>query len=62
MSHDMKNYVSQCEMCNELQPNLTKQPIMFHSILERLWCKVAVDVFTQYNRDCFVIVNFFSDY
>ena len=62
MSHDKKNYVLQCEVCNELQPNLTKEPMMFHSIPERPWCKVAVDVFTLYNRDYFVIVDFFSEY
>ena len=35
---------------------------MFHNIPERPWCKVAVDVFTLYNRNYFVIVEFFSDY
>ena len=25
MSHDIKNHVSQCDMCNELQTNLTKK-------------------------------------
>ena len=49
-------------MSNELQPNLTKEPMLFHSISERPWCKVAVDVFTLYNCDYFVIVDFFSDY
>ena len=46
-------------MCNELQSNLTKEPMIFHNIPERPWCKVAVDVFTSYNRDYFVIVDFF---
>ena len=59
MWHDIKNYVSQCEVCNELQPNLTKEPMMFHSIPERPWRKVAVDVFALYNRDYSVIVDFF---
>ena len=46
LSHDIKNYVSLCEVCNELQPNLTKEPMMFHNIPEQPWYKVAVDVFT----------------
>ena len=62
MSYDIKNYVLQCEVCNELQPNLTKEPTMFLSIPKRPRCKVAVDVFILYNRDYFVIVDFFSDY
>ena len=62
MSHDIKNYVLQCEACNELQPNLTKEPMMFHSVPKRPWCKVAVDMFTLYNHDYFIIVDFFSDY
>ena len=36
--------------------------MMLHNIPERSWCKVAVDLFTLYNRDYFVIVDFFSDY
>ena len=62
MSHDKKNYVSLCEVFNELQPNLTKEPMMDHNTSERPWCKVAVDMFTLYNRDYFVIVDCFSDY
>ena len=49
-------------MCNELQPNLTKESKMFDNIPEWPWCKVAVDVFTLYNRDYFVIVDFFPNY
>ena len=59
MSYDKKNYFSLCEVCNELQPNLTKEPMMFHNIPERPCCKVAVDAFTLCNRDYFVIVDFF---
>ena len=42
MSHDIKNYVLQCEVCNELQPNLTKEPMIFHSIPERLGVKLQL--------------------
>ena len=46
-------------MSDKLQPNLTTESIMFYNISERPWCKVAVDVFILYNRDCCVIVDFF---
>ena len=49
-------------MCNELQSNLTEEPMTFHSIPERPWWIVVVDEFTLYNRDYFVIVDFRSDY
>ena len=42
MSHDMKNYVLKCEVCNELQPNLTKEPMMFHSIPNGLGVKLQL--------------------
>ena len=35
---------------------------MFYNVPERPWCKVAVKLFTSYNRDYFVVVDFFSDY
>ena len=38
MSHDIKNNVSQSEVYNELQQNLTKESKMFDNIPERHWC------------------------
>ena len=55
MSKDIKNYVLQCEVCNELKPNQTKDPMQFYNIPERPWSKVAMDVFILYNRDYIVI-------
>ena len=62
MSQDIKNCVSQCEVCNELKPNQKKEPMQFHKIPERPWSKVAMDVFTLYNCDYLVIVDFYSDF
>ena len=62
MLQDIRNDVSQCEVCNELKPNQTKGPMQFHNIPERPWSKVAMDVFTLYNRDYLVIVDFYSDF
>ena len=45
MSHDIKSYVSQCEVCNELKLALTKEPLRFYSLPKRPWSKVALDVF-----------------
>ena len=62
MLQDIKNCVSQCEVCNELKPNQKKEPMQFHKIPERPWSKVAMDVFILYNRDYLVIVDFYSDF
>jgi len=35
ITHDIKNYISQCEVCNESKPNQTKEPMQFHNIPER---------------------------
>ena len=32
MSQDIRNHVSQCEVCNELKPNQTKEPMQFHNV------------------------------
>ena len=41
MSQDIKNHVSQYEVCNESKPNQTKEPMQFHNANVRPWCKVA---------------------
>ena len=46
MSQDIKNHVSQCEVCNELKPNQTKKPMQFRNVSVRPWSKVAIDVST----------------
>ena len=46
MSQDIKNYVSQGEVCNELKPNQTKEPMQFHKIPERPWSKFAMDIYS----------------
>ena len=62
MSHDIKNYVSQCEVCNELKPAITKEPMRIHSLLKRPWSKVALDVFTVFDCNYLVIVDYYSDF
>ena len=62
MSQDIKNHVSQCEVCNELKPNQTKEPMQFHNVPVRPWSKVAIDVFTVLGRDFLVTVDFYSDF
>ena len=57
MSQDDKNHVAQCEVCNELKPNQTKEPMQFYNVSVRPWSKVALDVFTVSGRDFFVIVR-----
>ena len=55
MSHDIKNYVSLCDVCNGIAAEFDKRTYDVPQHTER------VDVFTLYNRDCFVLVDFFSD-
>ena len=62
MSHDMKSYVSQCKVCKELKPASTKEPMQFHSLPKRPWSKVALDVFTAFERNYLVTVDYYSDF
>ena len=62
MSQDFKSHVSQCEVCNELKPNQTKEPMQFHNVPVRPCSKVVIDVFTVLGRDFLVTVDFYSDF
>ena len=62
LSQDLKNYASECEVSNEIKPHQTKELMQFHNLPEKPWRKVGMYVFTLYNHDNLVTVDFHSDF
>ena len=62
MTGDVRDQVSQCSICSELQSQNPKEPMQSHQIPDRLWGKVAADQFKLHGKDYIVVVDFYSDF
>ena len=62
MNDEIKDYISQCSTCSEMQRNQQKEPLIPHEIPDRPWSKVGVDLFTYRSHEVLVTVDYFSDY
>ena len=62
MSAEIKDYVSNCSVCNAIQPSQAREPLIVHEIPQRPWSKVATDLFT-FNGDNFIVsVDYYSNF
>ena len=61
MSKDIRNFVEQCETCNQFCTRQQKQPLIQHPIPSRPWEKVAVDISTINSKDYLCTVDYYSD-
>ena len=62
LNSEIKDYVSNCSVCNALQPAQTREPLTVHEIPERPWSKVATDLFSFNGGIFLVTVDYFSNY
>ena len=62
MSAEIKDYVSNCSVCNVIQPSQAREPLIVHEIPQRPWSKVTTDLFT-FNGDNFIAsVDYYSNF
>lgn len=62
MYSDIEDYVSKCSVCNSIQNNQGKEPMISHQIPELPWQYVACDLFECDKRDYLITVDFYSDF
>lgn len=55
---DVRDHVSQCSICAELQSQNPKEPMQGHHIPDRPWSRVAADQFKPHGKDYVVISDF----
>ena len=62
MATDIKELISKCETCVEVEENRRKEPLMTHEIPDRAWSKLALDLFCLQDKHYLVTVDYYSDY
>lgn len=62
MSRDIENYISNCQACAMYARSNKKEPLMQHEVPQRIWQKVALDIFEHKNENYLVMVDYFSKF
>lgn len=60
MSNDIKDHISKCETCRELDSANQPETLMSHDIPDRPWAKVGTDLFHLHGENYLVTVDYFS--
>ena len=62
MNSELRHWISTCEPCRMFEVSHGKETLMSHDIPQRPWEKVAVDLFTQDQKEYLVTVDYYSGY
>lgn len=62
MSQSITEMVNNCDVCNTYQKRQTKEPLHPHSVPERPWQKIGVDLFTFDQQEYLLLVDYHSKF
>ena len=62
MNAEIKQYITQCEICSQYSTKQAKETLMSHEPTDRPWEKVAVDICNFDNKDYIITVDYFSNF
>ena len=62
MNGDVREYISQCEICCKFQKSQQKETLMSHEVCDRPWEKVGTDIFEFNSQFYLVTVGYFSKF
>ena len=62
ITSDLKEYMSKCEVCNEISRKQQKEPIIQREVPERPWQEVGVDLCHIDGQNYVVTVDYYSNY
>ena len=59
---EIRDYVSNCSVCNTLRPSQCREPLNTHEVPERPWATVATDIFSYKGDNFIVVVDYYSNF
>lgn len=59
ISNDVANLVNNCDICQKLRKNKTKEPLKPHDIIDLPWHKIGMDLFEHGNEHYLLIVDYY---
>nr|XP_054761444.1 uncharacterized protein K02A2.6-like [Lytechinus pictus] len=62
MNNEIKELIATCETCQENSTSQAAQPMMPHSIPDRPWAKVGIDLFHHNDDNYLIIACYFSNF
>ncbi|KAL7889064.1 hypothetical protein AOLI_G00040380 [Acnodon oligacanthus] len=62
MSQSITDMVNSCDVCNTHQKRQSREPLHPHSVPERPWQKIGVDLFTFDRQEYLLLVNYYSKF
>ncbi|XP_014676542.1 PREDICTED: sec1 family domain-containing protein 2-like [Priapulus caudatus] len=62
MSQQIQETVEKCTVCAKYKTDNAKEPLMPHTVPDRPWSKVGVDLFTCNGDDYIVVVDYYSKF
>lgn len=62
MSRDIDNLIEYCDTCTSLLKNNTKETLRPHDVPDNVWSKIGVDIFTLYDINYLLVVDYFSKF
>ena len=62
MNAEVKEMIAACETCRKYGKSQSNQPLMSLEIPSRPWERIGVDLFTFYNKEFLITVDYFSSF
>lgn len=62
MSQSITEIVNSCDVCSTYQKRQSKEPLHPHSVPEKPWQKIGVDLFTFDQQEYLILVDYYSKF
>jgi hypothetical protein len=62
MNHEIKDFISKCDVCNRLRSSQMREPLESHDVPSRAWSTLSADLFQFKGQQYLIVVDHYSNY